>query len=137
MQETGSVPRSRRPPGEGNGNPLQYSCLGNPTEEPGRLQSGHKRVRHDLMTKQLNSVNQSLYLCIGISKDPSLQSFSAQAVCSGHQRALKTLMVVPHPVILAWDLDIGILRNLSNSSNRIVQGRKVKSSMWATMNQAA
>ena len=26
--------------GEGNGNPLQYSCLGNPcTEEPGRLQS--------------------------------------------------------------------------------------------------
>ena len=27
-------------PGEGNGNPLQYSCLGNPmTEEPGGLQS--------------------------------------------------------------------------------------------------
>ena len=25
-----SVPRLRRPPGEGNGNPLQYSCLGNP-----------------------------------------------------------------------------------------------------------
>ena len=25
-------------PGEGNGNPFQYSCLGNPcTEEPGRL----------------------------------------------------------------------------------------------------
>ena len=29
-----------RSPGEGNGNPLQYSCLGNPcAEEPGRLQS--------------------------------------------------------------------------------------------------
>ena len=26
-------------PGEGNGNPLQYSCLENWTEEPGRLQS--------------------------------------------------------------------------------------------------
>ena len=23
-----SIPGSRRPPGEGNGNPLQYSCLG-------------------------------------------------------------------------------------------------------------
>ena len=26
-------------PEKENGNPLQYSCLGNPTEEPGRLQS--------------------------------------------------------------------------------------------------
>ena len=37
--------RLGRSPGEGNGNPLQYSCLGNPwTEEPARLQSmgGHK-----------------------------------------------------------------------------------------------
>ena len=35
--------------GEGNGNPLQYSCLENPwTEEPGRLQSmGLLRVGHD------------------------------------------------------------------------------------------
>ena len=30
--DTGSVPRSRRSPGEGNGNPLQYSCLGNPMD---------------------------------------------------------------------------------------------------------
>ena len=39
--------------GEGNGNPLQYSCLENPmTEEPGRLQSmGSQRVRHNLATK--------------------------------------------------------------------------------------
>ena len=35
--------------GEGNGTPLQYSCLENPwTEEPGRLQSmGSLRVGHD------------------------------------------------------------------------------------------
>jgi len=35
--------------GEGNGNPLQYSCLENPwTEEPGRLRSvGSLRVGHD------------------------------------------------------------------------------------------
>ena len=26
----GSIPESGRPPGEGNGNPLQYSCLENP-----------------------------------------------------------------------------------------------------------
>ena len=27
--DTGSIPGLRRSPGEGNGNPLQYSCLGN------------------------------------------------------------------------------------------------------------
>ena len=41
--DTGSIPGSGRFPGEGNGNPFQYSCLGNPTgfppEEAGGLQS--------------------------------------------------------------------------------------------------
>ena len=30
--DLGSIPGSGRFPGEGNGNPLQYSCLGNPTD---------------------------------------------------------------------------------------------------------
>ena len=30
--DTGSVPGSGRSPGGGNGNPLQYSCLENPTD---------------------------------------------------------------------------------------------------------
>ena len=28
----GLIPGSERSPGEGNGNPFQYSCLGNPTD---------------------------------------------------------------------------------------------------------
>ena len=41
-------PWVRGSPGEGNGNPPQYSCLQNPTEEPGRLQSmGSQRVGHN------------------------------------------------------------------------------------------
>ena len=45
--DPGSIPGSGRSPGEGNGNPLQYSCL--PwTEEPGGLQStGSQRVGYD------------------------------------------------------------------------------------------
>ena len=41
----GSTPGSGRSPGEGHGNPLQYSCLENPMdrgEEPGGLQLRHK-----------------------------------------------------------------------------------------------
>ena len=47
--DMGSIPGSGRSPGEGNGNPLLYSCLGNPwTGGPGRLQSmGSQRVRHN------------------------------------------------------------------------------------------
>ena len=48
--DPGSLPGSGRSPGEGNGNPLQYSCLEKTpwTEEPGGLQSmGSQRVRHD------------------------------------------------------------------------------------------
>ena len=48
----GSIPGSGRSPGEGNGNPLRYSCLRIPwTEQPGGLQStGVTRVRHDWAT---------------------------------------------------------------------------------------
>ena len=30
--DSGSIPRSGRSPGGGHGNPLQYSCLENPTD---------------------------------------------------------------------------------------------------------
>ena len=31
-EDTGSIPGSGRSPGDGNRNPLQYSCLGNPID---------------------------------------------------------------------------------------------------------
>ena len=47
--DLGSIPGLGRFPEEGNGNPLQYSCLENSMEEePGRLQSmGLQRAGHD------------------------------------------------------------------------------------------
>ena len=48
-----SIPGSGRFPGEGNGNPLQYSCLDNPLDGGAwcRLPSmGLQRVRHDWAT---------------------------------------------------------------------------------------
>ena len=49
----GLIPGLGRPPGEGNGNPLQCSCLENPMDR-GAWQAavpGVTRVRHDLGTK--------------------------------------------------------------------------------------
>ena len=47
------IPGLGRSPREGNGNPLQYSCLGNPVDG-GAWQAAwdHKRVGHDLASKQ-------------------------------------------------------------------------------------
>ena len=52
--DMGLIPGPGRSSGEGNGNPLQYSCLGNPwTEEPGGLQSmGSQKSQTQLATKQ-------------------------------------------------------------------------------------
>ena len=46
--DLGSIPGSGRSPGEGNGNPLQYSCLENPMD--GGVWAtvhGSQRVGHD------------------------------------------------------------------------------------------
>ena len=52
--DAGSIPGSGKSPGEGNGNPLQYSCLEIPwTEEPGGLQSTGSQDSDNLATKPL------------------------------------------------------------------------------------
>ena len=47
------IPGSGRFPGEGKGNPLQYSCLGNPMDTGAWQVTVHgvTRVEHDLVTK--------------------------------------------------------------------------------------
>ena len=48
-KDAGPIPGSGRSPGEGNGNPLQYSCLGNPMDKGAcRLQSMEFQSRTQL-----------------------------------------------------------------------------------------
>ena len=54
--DVGLIPELGRSPGEGNSNPLQYSCLENPMDRGAwwATQSmGLQRVRHDLVTNTL------------------------------------------------------------------------------------
>ena len=58
--DSGSIPTSL---GEGNGNPLQYSCLGNPMDR-GDWQAtvhGSQRVWHNLATKQQHHFSLKLF----------------------------------------------------------------------------
>ena len=54
--DPGSIPGLGRSPGEGNGNPLQYSCLENPMDRGAWRTTVHgvARVGHDLATKPTN-----------------------------------------------------------------------------------
>ena len=59
-EDPSSIPGSGRSSGEGNGNPLQYSCLDNPMDR-GAWQAtlhGVKRVGHDLATKPPHGENE-------------------------------------------------------------------------------
>ena len=47
VRDVGSISGSGRSPGKGNGNPLQYSCLENPTDRGAWWAMGSHRVGHD------------------------------------------------------------------------------------------
>ena len=54
-----SIPGSGRSPGEGNGNPLQYSCLENPMGRGAWWATVHGVAKESDVTWQLNNNNKS------------------------------------------------------------------------------
>ena len=48
--DVGSIPGSERSPGEGNGSPLQYSCLENPMDRANWWATVHRVTRESDMT---------------------------------------------------------------------------------------
>ena len=65
----GSITGSGRSPGEGNVNPLQYSCLGNPMDR-GTWQAtvnGIERAGYNLVTKQQQNGKKKFYFVADIA----------------------------------------------------------------------
>ena len=50
-EDLGLISGSGRSPGEGNGYPLQYYCLGNPMDKGAWRFMGHETVGYNLATK--------------------------------------------------------------------------------------
>ena len=98
--DLGSIPGWRRSPGEGNGNPLQYSCLENPmdgeawwatvhgvaeSDMTGRLHF-HFSFQEDPLQEEMTTHSGILVWRIPRAEEPSgLQSMGWQRV--GHSRA--------------------------------------------------
>ena len=53
--DLGSIPGLGRSPGEGNGNPFQYSCLGNPVDREAWWATAHGVTKESDMTQRLNN----------------------------------------------------------------------------------
>jgi len=97
----GSIPGLGRFPGEGNGNPLQYSCLENPMDRRAWKGTvyGVARVGHDLATK--------LLLLLG----PWYLIFKVDMY-----RTSQVVLVVKNPSANAGDIrDTGLIPGLGRS----------------------
>ena len=107
----GSIPGSGRSPGEGTGNPLQYSCLEHPMDRgawAGLLFMESQKV-------EKNSTNTLTWWRVFSFGMPSLAAtfgiwFPDQGLNLGHLHCLEEGMVA-HSSILAWRIpkDLGFL----------------------------
>ena len=88
LRDVGLIPGLGRSYGGGHGNPLQYFCLGNPTDrEACRLQRSHKRVGQGLATETTIIFFKNPFLVAAAAK--SLQS--CPTLCDPETAAHKAL----------------------------------------------
>ena len=78
VTDPASIPGLGRSPGEGNGNPLQYSCLENFMDRGAWWASVHgaERVGHDWVTKLVLTVLQRVWHICHLWEDPKSYSTS-------------------------------------------------------------
>ena len=83
LRDASSIPGLGRSSGEGNGNPLQYSCLENyMVREPGGLQSmGSQRIGHDL--SDLACICKYIYMHVCVCIFENTQSSHVKTVLLG------------------------------------------------------
>ena len=112
--DPGSIPGWRRSPGEGNGNPLQYSCLENPMDR-GSWQTtvyGVTRVGHHLVTEP-----------------PTLWEWLPQP-CQGFQKS--RLSWHSERRIWTWRLDVSIGPEWKVGSDGHRWQEAVQTSRWSS-----
>ena len=72
-EDLGSIPMSGRSPGEGNGNPLQYSCLENPVDRGAWWAAAHRVTKSrarlsDFTSLHFTSLPASWEVCVQVKK---------------------------------------------------------------------
>ena len=109
MGDLGSIPGLGRSPGKGNGNPLQYSCLGNSMDRGTWRVTAHElqRVQHDWATNIMLYNSLSL-LYSSMSFDKCIQS------CGNHHCDTEQFYHLPQFFVLFGSQSFLPLLVLSN-----------------------
>ena len=110
ITDAGLILGSRRSPGEGNGNPVQYSCLENPVDRGASWATVHRvaRVGHNLATEpppnqHLVRIHCETWPQIHIL--PVTQEFEslAKLSCFGQDLALFPLLMICSSIVKTMD----------------------------------
>ena len=101
-----SIPESGRSPGGGNGSPLRYSCLGNPTDR-GAWQAAAHGVSKELDTTERLNNDSSPVLGQPLEVHPAISSESLTALGTCHGACVPTAhgtILSPEDSVLAFPL---------------------------------
>ena len=142
--DVGSVPGSGRSPGEGNGHPLQYSCLKNPMDKGAWQDTAHGAAKRQtqLLTKQQQSHHYSgggeanpKYICLLVCFRGSESVEEYQSVPWLVPTSLAHVCQI-HGKPAAWDFPSSLVVKTSPSSVGDVslipgQGAKIPHASWA------
>ena len=91
----GSIPGLGRSPGEGNGNPLQYSCLENSMDRGtwwATVHGVHKRLKGDFTEQQQTAA------CYGVtsrSRSPAIRTYSLSQLRKPLNNYIFQLLLLP------------------------------------------
>ena len=127
-RDTGSIPGSWRFPGEGNGNPLQYCCLGNPTDR-GTCWATVYGINKELDTANWLNNNSTfrLHFFFRLKPLPALLRYTCMLSCSssvclcdpmGCSMPASFVHGILQTRILEWII-MPFSRDLSDSENQI------------------
>ena len=83
LGDLGSIPVSRRSPGEGNGKPLQYFCLGNPTDRGARQATVHGVAESQARLSSYVEPRSPILSCWACGPCPNRLHFTLCPVFSG------------------------------------------------------
>ena len=115
IRDIGSIPGLGRSPGGGHGNPLQYSCLENPTDRGAQRAMVHRVAKSQTQLKQLSTQTRAMPKVMVLG-DKAFGNRSRHHLVNRISTLMRGLAEFPLPLSLGWGTERG---RQSAAENRV------------------